>query len=818
MPSSTSTGPNRDKIDIRRLNGQVSCAECRRLKLKCDKRVPCSSCTRRGCHSICPTGTLVNGMGKKLVVSDTADLHQTIEQFGNRIKELEDSLQQFQTEASSEPHPLLRPELLSIKFPPGLVIPQDVHTRPPSPAADLADMLGTMAINDQGYTRYFGSSAGTESLFLAGAEMRTMIPGEADVLPNLTLQRPPVKDFPLLPNCQYDIPGCLERTYTILPSRDQAWHLMRSFENASVSGQIVTQEEFVEEMLIPLYDYLDQRQYTADNLPHPLSCHQISVVLAVFTLGILVDFSIPPYAPEADIYMSFSVAILTVDSPITHTDFTAVQALLLLAVALNQGGRKYTVNGAWSLASMASKLGQSLGLHYELGVSNIEPKILDRRRRLFWELYSFELTLCFKLGRPPSIAANQIHCEFPIDDDQRLDKDGDILPGYHRCKWTFVRDILAKIVGVMLHAEPPTYKTILEIDRELRRHHFYKKYPYEPVPEDASLKQVMRMFLLRQARATTGINVHLSYFAQATMNNAEDPLRSPYAASYLAAYRSASWYIYMAVAVFEKFPQRFIRWWSTWSSVFTTGVILGTVAVRSADLVLASRAFAEFGLAVDLFEKGALHNTRARQGLIILYRLRDKAAAKFSTKRGDQGVDASGQQFADFDDEMEIFAGKTRTMVSTLLRRKWPPKPKADTNKVLAENIPLRDESFLPSMFDPSVIPVQAFQGSAETLQMPPLPDYGLDWTTGPTMGMDFDREPESTHFPETSDWMAGVHFANDGSPPSSDDASGQSRVGSGAGADDTFMKFIDDFVFETSNNGQHPSGESTDLSWMYHS
>ncbi len=38
--------------------GELSCAECRRLKLKCDKKVPCGSCCRRGCESICPCGTL----------------------------------------------------------------------------------------------------------------------------------------------------------------------------------------------------------------------------------------------------------------------------------------------------------------------------------------------------------------------------------------------------------------------------------------------------------------------------------------------------------------------------------------------------------------------------------------------------------------------------------------------------------------------------------------------------------------------------------------------------------------------------------------
>jgi hypothetical protein len=57
----------------KRSYGVIACAECRRsvlrslpslivtqlrcrLKLKCDKNIPCSSCTRRGCPSICPNG------------------------------------------------------------------------------------------------------------------------------------------------------------------------------------------------------------------------------------------------------------------------------------------------------------------------------------------------------------------------------------------------------------------------------------------------------------------------------------------------------------------------------------------------------------------------------------------------------------------------------------------------------------------------------------------------------------------------------------------------------------------------------------------
>lgn len=51
--------------EFKRARGAISCAECRRLKLKCDKTVPCSSCKRRGCASICPNGSLTTGQGTR---------------------------------------------------------------------------------------------------------------------------------------------------------------------------------------------------------------------------------------------------------------------------------------------------------------------------------------------------------------------------------------------------------------------------------------------------------------------------------------------------------------------------------------------------------------------------------------------------------------------------------------------------------------------------------------------------------------------------------------------------------------------------------
>ncbi|KAH8801810.1 hypothetical protein DL96DRAFT_780732 [Flagelloscypha sp. PMI_526] len=43
----------KSKIFLSRMSrGLVACAECKRMKLKCDKKIPCSTCVRRECPSI----------------------------------------------------------------------------------------------------------------------------------------------------------------------------------------------------------------------------------------------------------------------------------------------------------------------------------------------------------------------------------------------------------------------------------------------------------------------------------------------------------------------------------------------------------------------------------------------------------------------------------------------------------------------------------------------------------------------------------------------------------------------------------------------
>ncbi|KAI0032310.1 hypothetical protein K488DRAFT_50178 [Vararia minispora EC-137] len=55
-PNSGTGSTSGGGADLRRVKSGLSCAECRRSKLKCDRSFPCQSCIRRGCAAICPDG------------------------------------------------------------------------------------------------------------------------------------------------------------------------------------------------------------------------------------------------------------------------------------------------------------------------------------------------------------------------------------------------------------------------------------------------------------------------------------------------------------------------------------------------------------------------------------------------------------------------------------------------------------------------------------------------------------------------------------------------------------------------------------------
>ena len=65
-------------------------------------------------------GALVSGKGTRFILANTEQLHEKVHDMSDRIRQLEDALQILQSRASPEPHPLLSPDLLTVKSTMGL--------------------------------------------------------------------------------------------------------------------------------------------------------------------------------------------------------------------------------------------------------------------------------------------------------------------------------------------------------------------------------------------------------------------------------------------------------------------------------------------------------------------------------------------------------------------------------------------------------------------------------------------------------------------------------------------------------------------------
>lgn len=68
--------------------------------------------------------------------------------------------------------------------------------------------------------------------------------------------------------------------------------------------------------------------------------------------------------------------------------------------------------------------------------------------------------------------------------------------------------------------------------------------------------------------------IHRSFFAQAIIEHPENPLKSQFAPSFLAAYRASSTILKSVTQQFEAWPAGTARFWVMWTSAFAAGVCL----------------------------------------------------------------------------------------------------------------------------------------------------------------------------------------------------------------------------------------------------
>ncbi|KAI0766121.1 fungal-specific transcription factor domain-containing protein [Trametes elegans] len=674
-----------DEIELKRARGEISCAECRRLKLKCDKKLPCGSCVRRGCTSICPNGHLSAGQGTRFILADTDQLHRKISEMSERIRQLEDALAIFQAGISHERHPLLRDELLTIKFGPEVRrTVDDEHQR--DMLSSSIDALGTLTVGEHGESKYFGRSAGSETLIST-----TTDPEEAsEAAPLLEPQLGNVAiAFPLT-IVEEGTDALIEKLEAHLPPQTRAWALCETYlEHSSWWCRPIKRDELINDVLVPIYNCVKDPQknsYHRDSESERCP-HLLAVLYFVFALGSLVDLTLPPCSAEAELYYRLGRAALSLRSVFDSPEIETVQALAVMAGYHSLCIQRYTLESAWRLVSLAAKVAQSVPfLDRDSAPWKLTEKQVQRRRNLFWELFTLEMMHCMSLGRPSSLSSNHIDCELPTDEEAGVSDDGTDLHGFWAFKHSFTRDIYAEVIDGMLSAKAPSYAQVLEFDRKIRQTTLPNVRLYLR-PDEANYSNpsiVLKSFFLSHFRSITMIHIHRTFFAQALLDNPTNPLSSPYAPSFLAANRCASILLRSFLHHWNRSPELCSRFWGMWTHAFSAAVILGSTVTRSPNATMAPSALTDLDLAVDFFERGASMSPRARQALPILKNLKERALKAFNEYRNRHMSPSLDIQLHigpedQFQDELAIFGGQTRVLTNKFLSRKktkYPTKPR----------------------------------------------------------------------------------------------------------------------------------------------
>ncbi|KAJ4493650.1 fungal-specific transcription factor domain-containing protein [Lentinula edodes] len=692
---------SKEKTDLKRIQGQISCAECCRLKYKCDKKIPCGPCVKRGCSSLCPTQQALSSVPVKgAMTSDVAALRR-------HIRQLEDALSALQATTSSEPHSLLA-ESLSL---PTAELRKNSHPEDVE-IADMADALGTLTLGKLGDARYLGRSAGSESLLEDSPEVLASPTTYGFVPSNHIAQL--VNSFPFLSDNTWDVESSVKILLSHLPQKERAWNLAESYLTHNFwYMKMVLREELVDELLAPVYRYLttvNARPSAHSAHAIPISPSRLSLLFICLAHGSLADYSIPMYSSESAIFFNLSRACLALHPVFVSPDLASLQAVTLIGYYYDTGGPNYSIEAGWVYMSIAAKLTHSLGLHRESVKWGLDDKTIQRRRTIFWELYTFDGLTSLALGRPPALFTAHSNTPLPIDTDDSVDDKGNLEPGFHHWRMTFSRDVITAVAKVTLSPGMPDYQSILDLDQLVREHPLPREYdpihslslsleknsPATSADEDeeqpgyeASMI-ALRGLHLNQFRAVVIIHIHRAFFAQVLLQSPSDPLNSIYAPSFLAAYRTSSMMVHLNVKHFYKYSEILSRYWEIWTGLLSAGIILGLIVARSPRNPVAANAYAELELAIDLFKMGAPRSSRAKRGLNVLLRMYEKATKSINSQVNTETAKLNViEEDADALHTLETFAGHTKLLMKKMRSsRKIPKFESADSGSEGSEQHP----------------------------------------------------------------------------------------------------------------------------------
>ncbi|ORY85439.1 fungal-specific transcription factor domain-domain-containing protein [Protomyces lactucae-debilis] len=117
-------------------------------------------------------------------------------------------------------------------------------------------------------------------------------------------------------------------------------------------------------------------------------------------------------------YHFFESAMELLEDAIDKTSITTVQCLLLMATYALQHPQALSI---YRIVGYAMRLCIELSLHRtQSKKKSLTPLDREMRKRIFWSAYSLDRFASISLGRPCSIADENVSCELPLDIDDGM--------------------------------------------------------------------------------------------------------------------------------------------------------------------------------------------------------------------------------------------------------------------------------------------------------------------------------------------------------------------------------------------------------------
>ncbi|KAF7316142.1 Zn(2)-C6 fungal-type domain-containing protein [Mycena indigotica] len=611
-PSTSAAGPRKSQV--------TSCAECRRLKLRCDRVFPCSSCIRRGCANLCPSGTLEKGKRgflKRLEQSlpsakPGADQeHSEVAMFVARDAAMQKRIQELEQALTGAGVPI-----------PGTAPPTSEPSRAKRPrtlsntdqSTDVTLGFGTLTIDSDKRSRYVGPSGG--AAYLTDLWKGNHSRGSSDE--NSTDRSVSPQQMAILTKM-----GCL-------PRYDDAIRIAHIyFANAAFMYEIIPEKIFFNTHLPAIYP--DRAGPYA-----PTNLHILALVSMVLAVGTYFDLNHPPetLTPVAARYFELAVAALNVTIPLKLDTIPAVQTLHLMALYFLSTQGEAGGEPAWQLLGMAMRSIQAQGCHRDGSRWGLPGPELEERRRVFWETHMYDRIQSFTFGRPYSQSDAHHDCEMPTTCDTPLPSDDDPVNSafshtrWHVYKFRFAR-LLGRIADRVFGAAGPTYSVILELDGEINKSyaalpgwmlsdavvHPIATLPTHALGAEGDLRRDAQIASLTNMYFLTLLHLHRGPFCRALMEGAGGLATSRYRESVDSLVRAARAIIDNARGAVCA-PSRLVvsslssRMWYFTFHTFTASVCLAVLVLVAPAHPLAAAAYDGLQAAIELF--GRADGERAR--------------------------------------------------------------------------------------------------------------------------------------------------------------------------------------------------------------